>query len=121
MRFTQITIRNMRRSPTLTDHIREVSEKLETQYPRITNCRVAVEAEGHQQRGRDYLASVAVRLPGREIVANRHPGKDPYVALRDAFDAVRHQLEAPSAGFTQENARHTAARRPGAASRPAAA
>ena len=94
MRFTQIILRHMRHSEALTARIQEISEKLELQYPRITNCRVVVESAGnHRQKGRQYLVSVSVRLPGREIVANRHPHEDVYVALRDAFAAVTHQLE----------------------------
>jgi ribosomal subunit interface protein len=96
MRFTQIILRHMRHSEALTERIREVSERLETQYPKIANCRVVVESTGnHQHKGREYLVSVNVRLPGREIVANRHRDKDVYVALRDAFDAVARQLEQP--------------------------
>ena len=94
MRFTQIILRHMPRSEALSDRIREVSEKLELQHPRINNIRVVVESTGnHHHRGHEYLVSVHVHLPGREIVANRHQHKDVYVALRDAFSAVEHQLE----------------------------
>lgn len=94
MRFTQITLRNVRRSEALSARIREISEKLEEQYPRITNCRVAVESTGnHRQKGRTYLVSVTVHLPGRQVVANRHENEDVYVALRDAFEAIERQLE----------------------------
>ena len=84
MRFTQINLRHMRRSVALTERIRELSEKLEEQHPRIANCRVTVESTGnHQEKGRHYLVSVNVRVPGREIVANRHEHEDVFVALLD--------------------------------------
>lgn len=54
---------------------------------------MVVESTGnHHRKGHEYLVSVHVHLPGREIVANRHQHKDVYVALRDAFSAVEHQL-----------------------------
>jgi ribosome-associated translation inhibitor RaiA len=94
MRFTQINLRHMRHSEALTMRIREISEKLEEQHPRVMNIRVTVECVGnHQQKGRHYLASVVVHLPGREVVANRHEHEDVFVALRDAFDVITRQLE----------------------------
>jgi cold shock CspA family protein len=36
---------------------------------------------------------VDLRVPGREIVASADHGEDVYVALRDAFDAAKRQLE----------------------------
>jgi cold shock CspA family protein len=37
--------------------------------------------------------SIDLRVPGKEIVANRDHHEDVYVALRDAFDAAKRQLE----------------------------
>lgn len=94
MRFTQINLRNMRRSEALTERIRELSEKLELQHPRVANVRVTIESAGnHKHKGREYIVSVLVHLPGRDIVANRHRHEDVYVALHDAFDVVTRQLE----------------------------
>lgn len=96
MGFTQIIIRHMLRSEALSGRIQELSEKLQALYPQITLCRVVVESEGnHQHKGRPYLVSVNVRLPHREIVANRHQDQDVFVAARDAFAAVEHQLATP--------------------------
>lgn len=100
MRSTQINLRNMRRSEALSARIRALSEKLGEQHPRILDCHVAVEAAGrHRQKGRQYQVNVSVRIPGRELVANRHEDEDVYVAVRDAFEALARQLEgaAPSA------------------------
>jgi ribosomal subunit interface protein len=90
----QITIRDMPHSEALETQIREKAAKLEEFHDRITSCRVRVEQIGqHQHKGRQFRVSVDVRVPGREIVANRDHDQDVYVALRDAFDAVKRQVE----------------------------
>lgn len=91
----QITIRNLPHSDALETRIRESAEKLERFHPRITSCRVTVEeSHRHQHQGRQFEVRVDVRMPGREeIVASRHQHEDVYVALRDAFDAAKRQLE----------------------------
>jgi ribosomal subunit interface protein len=94
MRFTQINLRNMRRSPALTERIRELSEKLEIQYPRVMKCRVAVEAATQRPRkGRAYRVSVNVHLPGQDLVSNHREDEDVYVAVREAFAAIERQLQ----------------------------
>ncbi len=90
----QITMREMDRSEALEAAIEEHAAKLEQFHPRITRCRVTVEQLGrHQQQGRQFSVKVDVRVPGKEIVATRDHHEDVYVALRDAFDAARRQLE----------------------------
>jgi cold shock CspA family protein len=62
----------------------------------------------HHQ-GRLYHVRVELAVPGRSIVVNREPHEhheheDVYVAVRNAFDAVRRQLEdhvRESRGFTK--------------------
>ncbi len=103
MKATQINLRNMRRSAVLSARIQALSQKLEEQHPRILGCRVAVEADNHKQRkGRHYHVAVSVHLPGRELVANRHADEDPYVAARDAFEAVGRQLESAEVRFAPD-------------------
>jgi ribosome-associated translation inhibitor RaiA len=34
-----------------------------------------------------------VTLPGHELAVNQQPNEDAYLALRDAFDAIRRQVE----------------------------
>lgn len=90
----QITVRDMPHSDALDARIREKVLKLEEFHPQITTCRVAVEElRKHHRQGRHFQVSIDVRVPGREIVANRDHHEDVYVALRDAFDAVKRQLE----------------------------
>lgn len=90
----QIAMRHMETSAVLEAHIREKAAKLEEFHPRITSCRVTVEElDRHKNQGRHFRVRVDLRVPGKEIVANRDHDEDVYVALRDAFDAARRQLE----------------------------
>lgn len=90
----QITFHEMAPSAALETQIRERVAKLEEFHPRITRCRVTVEETSkHKHQGRHFRVNVDVRLPGKEIVANRDHDEDIHVALRDAFDAVKRQLD----------------------------
>lgn len=95
----QIVFRNMDPSAAIEAKIRERVAKLE-QYARdVMSCRVVVEpAHKHHHKGRLYRVHIDLRLPGAEIVAAHesaqdHAHEDVYVAIRDAFDAVRRRLE----------------------------
>lgn len=95
----QITFRNLKRSEAIEAKIRERAEKLDQYYDRIMSCRVAVEAlHKHHHRGNHYHVRIDLTVPGGELVANREPDEhhayaDVYVAIRDAFDAIRRQLD----------------------------
>ncbi|HSN22518.1 MAG TPA: HPF/RaiA family ribosome-associated protein [Usitatibacter sp.] len=93
MQSTQITLHNIRRSPALSARIRELAERLETHHPEILNIRVAVSHEtGPSRKGGPFSVVLRVRIRGHELVASRESDEDVYVALRDAFLAMRHQL-----------------------------
>jgi ribosomal subunit interface protein len=84
----------MQHSDALEAHIREKVAKLAEFHPRITSCRVTVEESGkHHHQGQQFQVRVDVRVPQHEIVATRDQHEDVYVALRDAFDATKRQLE----------------------------
>lgn len=90
----QVSFREMPRSEALEDHIRQKAAKLEEFHSGITSCRVTVEQSGkHHQQGHVFTVHVKVHVPGKEIIANRDHHEDVYVALRDAFDAAKRQLE----------------------------
>jgi ribosomal subunit interface protein len=95
----QITFRNMGTSEAIEAQIRQRTEELERFYSRITGCHVIVESGYRQRRkGRIFHVLVDVIVPGGEIVVKRDPSEhnaheDVYVAIRDAFDATRRQLE----------------------------
>lgn len=95
----QITFRNIDPSENVAAKVRERASKLERFVDKIIGCRVIIEApHKHQHKGSTYQVKIDVTVPGSEIVVSRHPGlnsahEDIYVAVRDAFDAVRRQLE----------------------------
>jgi len=92
--------------------VQEEANKLDKYFDRITSCRVIVEAQHrHHQRGGLFHIRVELRVPGKELVVahepmlnheertelHKHleieaPHKDVYVAIRDAFSAMRRQL-----------------------------
>lgn len=89
----QITVREMKHSEALETRIRQKVAVLERVHPRMTACRVTVEApHNHQRHGNQYNVKLDITVPGEEIVVNRDHAKDIYVALRDAFQAARRQL-----------------------------
>lgn len=96
---TQITFRNMETSPAVETQLRQRADALEQYFPSIIACRIAVEtAHRHQRKGRLFHIRIRLSVPGREIVVSRDPGEhhaheEIQVAIRDAFDAARRQLE----------------------------
>lgn len=90
----QITLRDMARSEALAERIRGDAAKLERLHPEIMSCRVVVEeADRHRQQGREFSVHVEVRVPGRDaLVSTAQRDGDVYVAVRDAFEAVRRQF-----------------------------
>lgn len=95
----QITFRGFPHSDAVEAEVRDKAAKLEQFYPRITGCRVVVEAEHHHHhQGNLYHVRIDLRIPGRHIVVRRehhdnHAREDVYVVIRDAFDAARRRLE----------------------------
>jgi len=94
-----ITFRNLDRSQAVEASVREHAEKLDQFYDRIMSCRVVIEEQHkHHRHGNHYHVSVDVTVPGAELVASREPDQhhaytDVYIAIRDAFDTMRRQLE----------------------------
>lgn len=90
----QITIRDVESSEALEAHIRDKAKKLDEFFDHIMSCRVVVEMpHKHHQQGKQYTVRIDIGVPGSEIVVNRDHSEDVYVALRDAFDAAKRQLE----------------------------
>lgn len=90
----QITARDIPHSDALESHIRQKAEKLEAFYPHIMGCRVVIEVpHKHKHQGRKFNIRLDLSVPGNKLVVNREADEDVYVALRDAFDAAKRQLE----------------------------
>ena len=96
--WLQITFRNIDASPSVEERVRERARELEQFHDRILSCRVVIEAPNRRRHGDLYHVRIDLKVPGREIVVKRdppehHAHEDIHVAVRDAFDAVRRQLE----------------------------
>ena len=90
----QITIRDIEHSDALENHIRDKAKKLDEFFNRIMSCRVVVEMpHKHHHQGKQFNVRLDISIPGHEIAVNRDHAEDVYVALRDAFDAAKRQLE----------------------------
>ncbi|MDH5675967.1 MAG: HPF/RaiA family ribosome-associated protein [Myxococcales bacterium] len=99
----EIKFRHLEPSEALEARIRERASALERLNGRITNCQVTVESpHQHHHKGQLYAIRVQLSIPGDEVLVNRganadqHAHEDPYVAVRDAFDAAERQLSALS-------------------------
>ena len=90
----KLTIQGLEYSDPLEKRIRDQVESLEKSCSRIERCRVAVEF--HQKRAHDrkrYTVEIDVTLPGHAIIVTKDRDEDVYVALRDAIDGVRKELD----------------------------
>lgn len=94
----QVSFLNITHSNAVENRIREKIKKLEQYTNQITFCRVTVGRPRRQNStGRLYHISIDLVLPGDKLVVARdsdnYAHKDVYVAIRDAFEAVRRQLK----------------------------
>ncbi|MBI3530825.1 MAG: ribosome-associated translation inhibitor RaiA [Betaproteobacteria bacterium] len=103
----QIIFHEVAHSPALESLIREKAGKLGTIFPRLIRCHVSIEQpHRHQQQGRLFNVRIALQVPGDELVINRGEHEDVYVALRDAFDAARRQIEEHAQKMRREVKHH---------------
>jgi ribosome-associated translation inhibitor RaiA len=95
-----LTYRHLDSSPALGARVRELAGKLERFNNRILRCDVTIESPpGHRHKGGAFAVKVQVTIPGGVINANTAHGSRPqhadvFVALSDAFDSVKRQLQA---------------------------
>lgn len=94
----QVTFRNLDASPAVLAEVVRRAALLDRYHPRLQSCHVAVEApHRHKRKGAPYRVRIDLVLPGAELVAGRNPAEhathaDVYIAVRDAFRAVRREL-----------------------------
>jgi ribosome-associated translation inhibitor RaiA len=90
----QVTFRGMSNSAALEQAIQERAGKLDRFHPHVVSCRAVVEEVArHKQQGKEFVVRLDIKVPGGEVAINREHSEDPFVAVRDAFDAARRQLE----------------------------
>lgn len=87
-------------TPALEARVEQEASKLERFSSRITACHVAlIGRSGRRRHGDLFQVRIRISAPGRgDIVVDRNPGadhahEDPYVAIRDAFNAARRRLQ----------------------------
>jgi ribosome-associated translation inhibitor RaiA len=94
----RITWHGIDPSPAIERVLRRKASWIRRYHPRITGCRVTVEApHRHHRKGRLYGVRIEVTVPGGDRTVTRsssldHEHEDLLVAIRDAFDAVRREL-----------------------------
>jgi ribosomal subunit interface protein len=90
----QVAFHNLDVSEALRGLIEEKAAWLERYHDRIIGCRVVVEAPHRRHRqGNPYQVRIDLALPGTTLVVTREATEGLEPAIRDAFDAVRRQVE----------------------------
>lgn len=116
-RQPSITFHGLDHSDALEAEIKGRIDDLETYYPAIVGCRVVVgSAQRHHESGNRYQVRIEISVPGPDIVVSHEPSlhgsaratradrttkddetdperKDVRVAVREAFDVARRQLQ----------------------------
>jgi ribosomal subunit interface protein len=84
----------MEASGALASAAREKAAKLEAFCPVIMACHVVFElAHKHRRQGRPFAVRLELTLPGHRLAVSRVEHDDVYVAMRDAFDDMKRQVE----------------------------
>jgi len=90
----QITGRDVELTEAIEESIRQKAKKLELFYDQIMRCKVVVEAPHRRRRkGVLYNVRIDIKVPDEELVVKKELNEDLYVAIRDAFDSARRQLQ----------------------------
>jgi len=95
----QVTFRHIDPSPAVEARARELAGRLDHFYERITGCHIVIAGPpAHRHKGGPFAVRIDVVVPGQEIFVDSERDlhaehSDVYVALRDAFDAMRRKLE----------------------------
>jgi cold shock CspA family protein/ribosome-associated translation inhibitor RaiA len=91
----QITARNIPLSGEVDAALRREVAKLEEFYPRITGCRILVEA-GHRFADGEvgtHVVRIDLTVPRGELPTTRQSHVELWTAVQRAFDAAKRQLE----------------------------
>ncbi len=108
----QIGFHQIGHSDAIESLVREKVAKLEKFYGRITSCHVAIEMKTlSHQTGNRFHIRIYMLLPGKEIAVNCAPDDKPeyadiYVAINDAFDSARREIEDYTTSQFRRRPRH---------------
>ncbi|CEG57887.1 HPF/RaiA family ribosome-associated protein [Legionella fallonii] len=89
---------NFEHSQALEDKARKHAEKLGTYCAQIMRCDISIEMHRNHNQGNIYHIRIDLTVPNAELVVNRDPAdnhahENAYVAMRDAFNAIKRQLK----------------------------
>lgn len=74
--------------------MRERAAKLDQVHPHLLSCRVVVgRVTRRHHQGNVFAVRFDVKAKGHEFAITRRADEDPFVALRESFDAARRRLE----------------------------
>src|SRR5208282_1423482 len=94
-----LTFRHLDHSSALEARARELGQRLQRYGERITQCHMTLEgSRGGHSSGAPYVVQIDLAVPGAQIHADslQMDGaghKDIYLALRDAFNNAKRQLQ----------------------------
>ncbi len=113
----QINVRGVDNAAEVEGKIRERVLRLERYSDEIQRCQVWVQApHGHHRQGRLCDVRIRITVPNEELVVENQPRDDDVqVAIRNAFDAARRQLE----DYARRRRGEVKSHRPPAAPQPA--
>ena len=93
----QVTFRGLSPSSAIVDVVFRKAQKLGVMAPQLEGCHVVIEVASRGASHKHTQYRVAVHLTGGTAASRRSPrhslNDNVYVALRDAFEAARRQLE----------------------------
>ena len=90
----EIMFLGMEASPAVASVARVKALKLDQFCADIIACKLSIELmDKHHQQGRRFAVRIDVTMPGRELNISRVNDEDVYIALRDAFDGMKRQVE----------------------------
>jgi len=113
----QINVRGVENAAEVEEKARRRALRLDRYSDEIQRCQVWVEApHGHHRQGRLCDVRIRITVPNEELVVeNQPPDDDVHVAIRNAFDAARRQLE----DYARRRRGNVKSHRPAAGARPA--
>jgi ribosomal subunit interface protein len=104
---TEISFHGIDQSDAVEASVQRWVGRLEHVYDRITKCGVTIsQPHKHKRHGSEFNVGVVLEVPGNDIVASHMSHEDVYVAIADAFRAVRRQVSSSKdirRGFVKTN------------------
>jgi cold shock CspA family protein len=97
--LVQLSFRGLEPSEKIANECRNEALKLERYFAFATSCRIVISVpHQHHQKGNLHHVHIRLAVPGSEIVVDREPSghhqhEDLAIALREAFDTARRELE----------------------------